>query len=589
MILNLMTRLKAPNKINLKLAFALFLSGCSLGMDSLENKVGREIVQNSEYEIGDLSQARYLFIRGELALRNSDFDEAREFFEEAKSKSKKLSPTIEKRLAQLYIKEGDLEKALKATDSMEKAGGDLQDTYRLRAGILNALGRSDESIQVYQQLVQNSKIEDEESFLLLSGAYIQSSKFEEAIKVLEDLHQRNPESFVASYYLAKLYASLKDFEPSLKFYKSALNINPTAEQVQLEYIKVLVLNNNIDLAIAECKKLVAESPENDKAKKLLDDLLLGDKKIASAIQDLNEAKVEGKSVDELQFKVALLKLQQRDFKGAESEFLLLLSKNPDYDEARYYLATTYASQEKLESAVAELKIISSRNALYKKARGFASFLLRQDQKFDEAIELINESLEKHPNDIELLGYKTAIQREMGNTSDALKTLEEISKIEPENEEHLFNLGVALEESGDKEGALKVIENVLVKNPDHANALNYIGYTLAEKGKDLHRAEELLLKAIAIEKNNGFFLDSLGWIYFKQKNFEKSRPLLEQAASLTNGDPVILEHLAEVYLKLNQNLKAKETFMKALDKLKTRTSSSDIQLKNQIEDFLKSID
>ena len=77
MILNLMTRLKALNKINLLL---FCLSSCSLGVDSVDHSVGKSIVEKTEYEIGDLSQARYLFIRAELALRNSDFDDAREFF-----------------------------------------------------------------------------------------------------------------------------------------------------------------------------------------------------------------------------------------------------------------------------------------------------------------------------------------------------------------------------------------------------------------------------------------------------------------------------------------------------------------------------
>ena len=580
--------IRNTNLIKILLVGFSFFCGCAFNADMYSIGPDDGVVSEDQMGVPANSEVRYLFIRGELALKQDDYKEALSFFEEARKKTKIVSPTIEKRMAQLYIRDGRLEDALKSSELMESAGGDLNESLKLKAGILSALGRTEEAITVYQKLLDNAGPGEEEPFLLLSGIYIQHSRFQDAVSVLEKLSKKNPNSFLASYYLAKLYASLKDFEKAIVFYKKALDLNSSAEQVALEYIKVLVLDKRVAEAIKECQKLVNQNPENAKARQFLTELLLGEKKIEMALNEFEEAKKLGKNPLDLQFKVALIKLQQRDFKGAESELNLILTQKPDYDEARYYLATAYASQDKLDAAVAQLKIVSVKNDLYKKARGFAAFLLRQEFRYSEALVLIKEAVKKYPNDLEILGYKTSIERESGDLGSAIETLRKISSLEPQNEQHLFNLGVALDEAKKRTEALTVIEKVIEKNPQHANALNFLGYTFAEEGRDLPRAEELVLRALEIEKDNGFFLDSLGWVYFQMGQFEKALPVLKKSVDITQGDPVILEHLGQTYLKLGDKDQAKEIFEQILEKISNDNSPSLQSLRVEVEQLLKSI-
>jgi tetratricopeptide (TPR) repeat protein len=572
--------------------FSFFVLSCSFESSKITpSDHSDHIVGNEEQiEIPQESEVRYLFIRGELALKQDDYKKALSFLEEARKKTKKPSPTIEKRLAQLYIRDGKLNEALKAAERIETAGGNLNESLKLRAGIQSALGNTDQAIQIYQQLVKNSSAEEEEPFLLLSGIYIQNSKFSDAVKVLEDLTQKNPNSFIATYYLAKLHASLRDFGKSAVFYKKALELNPSAEQVALEYIKVLVLNKQGNEAIKECQKLVNQNPDNLKAREFLAELLLGEKKIELAINEFEEAKKVGNNPIDIQFKVALLKLQQRDFKGAEAELNLILNKQPDNNEARYFLATAYASQDKIDTAIEQLKKISPKSDLYKKGLGFSSFLLRQEKRYDEALDVIEEALKRLPDDIELLGYKNSIERESGELDDAIETLKKISSLDPNNEQHLFNLAIALDESGEREEAISLVEKVIQKNPNNANALNYLGYSLAEQAKELPRAEELIKRALEIEKDNGFFMDSLGWVYYQAGNYDKALPVLEKSVTLTQGDPVILEHLGRVYIKLNRRDEAREVLEQALENLeKSPQSAVPENFKSEVEDLLKSLE
>ena len=44
--------------------------------------------------------------------------------------------------------------------------------------------------------------------------------------------------------------------------------------------------------------------------------------------------------------------------------------------------------------------------------------------------------------------------------------------------------------------------------------NYLDYMLAERGERLDESVNFVKKALQIEPENGSFLDSLGWAYFK---------------------------------------------------------------------------
>lgn len=576
------------NKQRLLILLSCLIAGCTALNPADQIELSNDNLSNDSIEYSSGSKSRYLFVLAELELKRENYKKALSLLEEAKVASEKKSPTISKRLAQLYIREGKLDEALKSADDMENAGGVPAECIKLKAGILTALGRTEDAINSYKKLVEVSGKTEEEPSLLLSGIYIQNSRFQDAVLVLENLFKNNSNSFISAYYLAKLHASLKDFDKSVYYYKKAIELNSSAEQVALEFVKVLVLSNKSSEAIKECQKIVNQNPDNEKARELLGELLLGDKKIESALSEFEEAKKLGKNSVELQLKVALLKLQQRDFKGAEEEFHLILNQKPDFDEAHYYLATAYASQDKIDAAVNQLKKISARNDLYKKGCGFSAFLLRQNKKFDDALSIIKDALKKFPNDVELLSYKTSIERESGDLNSAIETLKKISSLEPENEQHLFNLGVALDEANKRAEAFQIMEKVIEKNPQHANALNYVGYTLAEEGRELPRAEQLINKAIAAEKENGFFIDSLGWVYYQQGDFEKAKSTLEKSSKLTNGDPVVLDHLAKTYLKLKMQKQAKDLFLEAISKLKKSTTEADLKLMSEIEQILKTL-
>jgi len=66
---------------------------------------------------------------------------------------------------------------------------------------------------------------------------------------------------------------------------------------------------------------------------------------------------------------------------------------------------------------------------------------------------------------------------------------------------------------------------------------------------------MIQKAVALDPNNGAYLDSLGWAYYKQNKLAEAEENLRKAADRQSHDPTILGHLGDVYMKLGQTNRA----------------------------------
>ena len=103
------------------------------------------------------------------------------------------------------------------------------------------------------------------------------------------------------------------------------------------------------------------------------------------------------------------------------------------------------------------------------------------------------------------------------------------------------------------------------DPDNADALNFIGYSYAERGVKLDEAETLIRKAVRFKPDNGYIMDSLGWVYFRQNRLEEAIDCLRKAVDLLPQDPTIAGHLGDAYKKAGQTEKALDVYREALQR------------------------
>ncbi|HEY5600070.1 MAG TPA: tetratricopeptide repeat protein, partial [Candidatus Manganitrophaceae bacterium] len=134
---------------------------------------------------------------------------------------------------------------------------------------------------------------------------------------------------------------------------------------------------------------------------------------------------------------------------------------------------------------------------------------------------------------------------------------------PKSPDLHFHLGAAYDKLNRFNDLIKEMEQAITLDAKHANALNYLGYTYAEKGVRINEAIDLINRALSVRPNDGYFIDSLGWAYYKKGMIRDAMVNLKRAVSLVPDDPVIREHLGEVYLQDKLADLAREEWMHSL--------------------------
>ena len=78
------------------------------------------------------------------------------------------------------------------------------------------------------------------------------------------------------------------------------------------------------------------------------------------------------------------------------------------------------------------------------------------------------------------------------------------------------------------------------DPKHDGSLNTLGYIYVERNEHLDEAIDLISRAITVDPENGAYLDSLGWAYYKKGKFAEALEALLKADKVMQ-DPTIKDH------------------------------------------------
>jgi tetratricopeptide (TPR) repeat protein len=70
--------------------------------------------------------------------------------------------------------------------------------------------------------------------------------------------------------------------------------------------------------------------------------------------------------------------------------------------------------------------------------------------------------------------------------------------------------------------------------------------------------------VALKPENGYYVDSLGWAFYKSGMLAEALTEIKKAVALVGDDPVIYEHLGEIYLKQQKVSDAREAWLHSLE-------------------------
>ncbi len=172
-------------------------------------------------------------------------------------------------------------------------------------------------------------------------------------------------------------------------------------------------------------------------------------------------------------------------------------------------------------------------------------LLQREGARAEASEVLRRELARQPgNESLVLALSGALYLE-DKAEPSLQVIRDALARQPRSRNLLFGLGAAQERVGRWREAIATMRQVLTRSPQDAAAHNFIGYTQVEHGEDLKAAERSIRQALFLSPGEGYIIDSLGWLAYRQGRLDEARRLLEMAVRLAPREAEVLAHLAEV--------------------------------------------
>lgn len=246
-----------------------------------------------------------------------------------------------------------------------------------------------------------------------------------------------------------------------------------------------------------------------------------------------------------------------------SNFYINLSKylNPNFLSFNSLLAENFFNLKKFEKSKLIYKKLYRLGTVYQwhSDRQIAIILTLQ-KKEEEALNLLTSKYEKlKPNIYQTFDYANFLRdRKQFKESVKLYTqiLNKINKNNPIYFKVLDRRGVAYERLNEFELSEKDLLKSLDIEPEQPYVMNYLAYSWVENSKNFERALEILKKANELREDDGYITDSLGWTYYKLKNFSEAKKYLMKAIMLMPSDPIVNDHFADCLWKNNQKIQAR---------------------------------
>ena len=246
---------------------------------------------------------------------------------------------------------------------------------------------------------------------------------------------------------------------------------------------------------------------------------------------------------------------------------LALHLRPDFDLARMLVAGILESMNRNEDAIAAYREIDSQSPFHWSARLRVAGNLEALDRDDDAIALLQILTREdatRPEPLVSLGDLLRSNKRFAESVAAYdRAIDLLSDLDKRHWTILYSRGISLERSKQWERAERDFKRALELNPDQPYVLNYLGYSWVDQGINLGPAREMIERAVKLRPNDGYIVDSLGWVLYRLKDFEGAVQHLERAVELRPNDPTINDHLGDAYWRVGRYTEARFQWQRAL--------------------------
>lgn len=241
--------------------------------------------------------------------------------------------------------------------------------------------------------------------------------------------------------------------------------------------------------------------------------------------------------------------------------------DPELAEAWLLLADVFAEQDNHAEAVAALERVPATDPLGWDARLQTARLLHAQGRTDEAFALLEAMAAERARRIDTLVTLGDLLRRDEDYAAAeraySRAIERIESIEESHWPLLYARGITYERTQRWPEAEADFLSALELEPEQPYVLNYLAYSWVDQGLHLDRALPMLERAVELRPNDGFIVDSLGWVHYRLGNYHEAVRHLERAVELQPGDPILNDHLGDAYWRVGRQREARFQWQRAL--------------------------
>lgn len=507
--------------------------------------------------------ASYHFMLGYQAELAQDMDRAIQEYQAA-LKTDPLSQSVKARLAALYFSLGDMPNAIRYAD--QAVEGTSQDGQLLTqmAGILASAGQGERAIKILDRAIEVDPTSGDPYFT--KGLLLLNLKRQpEAEQAIRAGLAHVPDSAVGHYHLGRMLLEGGKADEAAASLERAIAVNVSFEPAYLALASIYESRQDQHGAVAVLRRyLQSVNPRNRDIRHQLVRLYVSAKDFQGARKELNELLAEDPSDLDAQLRLALVYGEEKEFLKAIDQLTKILKARPTELKVRDYLGFLYEESKDTKKAIETYTFNIQLEPSYFEGHLHLGVLYYRLKQFPEAITHLNQAITLNPKQPEshiVLGL-TYLQKDQFD--EAAKALEEGISQNPKSADLHFNLGTVYDKLNRFDDVVRVMEAAIKLDPHHADALNYLGYSYAERGVKIEQALSLTKQAVALKPTNGYYIDSLAWAFFKSGLLSEALTEMKRAVALIGDDPVLYEHLGDIYAKQRNLSDAREAWLHALE-------------------------
>ena len=365
--------------------------------------------------------------------------------------------------------------------------------------------------------------------------------------------------------LAGYNTGLSDVEiasASMRAVDRALELSPGWERAVLLKADLLA-KASPDQAARYLSAFLAQNPQSRPAAGALAQLYVEQKRYADARAVFQRLLDTDPDDRELEFAVAALSFQMRDYAQAEERFEHLKAMGfGEPGAVSFYLGEIAEETKRYADAIDRYNEVTDGDRAWTAKLRIAAIMGKQGHLDEARRYLASLAPEDKDQEIQVKQTEAQLLQDAKDYQGAYTVLSEALAGEPDSADLLYDVAMVAEKLNRIDEVESKLKRVIELKPDSAQALNALGYTLVDRTQRAAEGMKLIERAHALAPEDPFILDSMGWGNFRLGNLDESEKFLRRALA-EKPDPEIAAHLGEVLWAKGERASARDIWQAQL--------------------------